>query len=128
MPKALARKREFEKTENGVPTSTALGEVMAICGPPDLGLQLATDLVLCGDSLCHLKATTPNSASRHDGLDDIIAYHDRTKHHPERYANGPPIAAGRSPRHATCGCLVRRGDSSPQPLTLERLSLYLELS
>ena len=38
MPKAQARKREFEKTENGAPTSTALGEVVAICGPPDPGL------------------------------------------------------------------------------------------
>ena len=24
-----------------------------------------------------------------DATGDIIAYHDRTKHHPERYANGP---------------------------------------
>jgi hypothetical protein len=24
-----------------------------------------------------------------DAVADIIAYHDRTKHQPERYANGP---------------------------------------
>ena len=24
-----------------------------------------------------------------DAIADIIAYHERTKHHPERYANGP---------------------------------------
>ena len=66
-------------------------------------------------------------------MDDIIAYHERTKHHPERYARGPggldwatqpdpfrrftgaPLfrlpLAGRG-RHALCGRLVRRGDSA----------------
>ena len=112
-------------------------------------LQLATDLLWCGDSLCHLKATTPNSAFRHDGLDDIIAYHDRTKHHPERYANGPGgldwanqpdpfrrfngAPAFVLPRAGLddtppAAALFGAATVTPQPLTLERLSLYLELS
>jgi SagB-type dehydrogenase family enzyme len=30
-----------------------------------------------------------NNPSDPDAVDDIIAYHDRTKHHPQRYALGP---------------------------------------
>jgi hypothetical protein len=37
----------------------------------------------------NLKPTTANNPSIPDAVDDIIAYHDRTKHHPGRYALGP---------------------------------------
>jgi hypothetical protein len=37
----------------------------------------------------HLKATSAHNPSMQDAIGDIIAYHDRTKHHPERYVNGP---------------------------------------
>jgi hypothetical protein len=36
-----------------------------------------------------LKSTPANNPPKPDAVADIIAYHDRTKHHPERYANGP---------------------------------------
>jgi hypothetical protein len=36
-----------------------------------------------------LKSTPANNPPKQDAVADIIAYHDRTKHHPERYANGP---------------------------------------
>lgn len=36
-----------------------------------------------------LKSTPANNPPRPDAVADIIAYHDRTKHQPERYANGP---------------------------------------
>ncbi len=81
--------------------------------------------------------------------DDIIAYHDRTKHYPERYANGPggldwenqpdpfrrfsgapqfrlPLAGpDESPSAAS---LFGAATVVPQSLTLERVSLCLELS
>jgi hypothetical protein len=38
-----------------------------------------------------LKPTTANNPADPDAVDDIIAYHDRTKHHPERYARGPGV-------------------------------------
>jgi SagB-type dehydrogenase family enzyme len=84
-----------------------------------------------------------------DAIGDIIAYHDRTKHHPERYANGPgglDWANQPDPFRRFNGApafrlpLADLDDTPPaaalfgaatvtsQPLTLERLSLYLELS
>jgi len=36
-----------------------------------------------------LKPNTANNPAAPDAVDAIIAYHDRTKHHPERYARGP---------------------------------------
>jgi hypothetical protein len=36
-----------------------------------------------------LNPTTANNPSDPDAVDDIIASHDRTKHHPQRYAFGP---------------------------------------
>ena len=30
-----------------------------------------------------------NNPAKSNAVDDIIAYHDRTKHQPERYARGP---------------------------------------
>ena len=84
-----------------------------------------------------------------DAIGDIIDYHDRTKHHPERYANGPgglDWANQPDPFRRFKGApafrlsLAARDDTPPaaalfgaatvtsQPFTLERLSLYLELS
>src|ERR1039458_2163697 len=84
-----------------------------------------------------------------DAIGDIIDYHDRTKHHPERYANGPgglDWAKQPDPFRRFKGApafrlsLAARDDTPPaaalfgaatmtsQPFTLERLSLYLELS
>jgi SagB-type dehydrogenase family enzyme len=96
-----------------------------------------------------LKSTPANNPSEQDATGDIIAYHDRTKHHPERYANGPggldwanqpdpfrrfngapafrlPLAGpDDTPPAAT---LFGAAGLKSQPLTLERVSLYLELS
>ena len=36
-----------------------------------------------------LEINLANNPAMQDAAGDIIAYHDRTKHHPERYANGP---------------------------------------
>jgi SagB-type dehydrogenase family enzyme len=84
-----------------------------------------------------------------DALADIIAYHERTKHHPERYANGPhglDWASQPNPfRRFTGAPLVRlsltRPDDTPaaatlfgaatvtpRPFTLGAVSLFLELS
>jgi SagB-type dehydrogenase family enzyme len=96
-----------------------------------------------------LKSTTAINPLGHDATDVIIAYHERTKHHPERYANGPggldwanqpdpfrrfsgaplfrlPLASlDETPPAAA---LFGAATVMPQPLTLERLSLCLELS
>jgi SagB-type dehydrogenase family enzyme len=37
----------------------------------------------------HLKSTPVNNPPMPDTVADIVAYHERTKHRPERYANGP---------------------------------------
>jgi SagB-type dehydrogenase family enzyme len=90
-----------------------------------------------------------NSPPTQDAVADIIAYHDRTKHQPERYANGPggldwanqpdpfrrftgapafrlPLAgADDTPPAAT---LFGAATVTPQPFTLGALSLFLELS
>lgn len=84
-----------------------------------------------------------------DAVADIIAYHDRTKHQPERYANGPggldwatqpdpfrrftgapvlrlPLAGpDDTPQAAT---LFGAATVTPRPFTLEALSLFFELS
>ena len=82
-------------------------------------------------------------------MDDIIAYHDRTKHHPQRYALGPggldwatqpnpfrrfdgspvlklPLAD----RDHTPAAAVLFGESvaPPRPFTLDALGLFFELS
>lgn len=67
-----------------------------------------------------------------DAVADIVAYHERTKHRPKRYANGPHgldwasqpnpfrrftgapvlrLPLDDSDDTPPCGCLVRRGDS-----------------
>jgi SagB-type dehydrogenase family enzyme len=96
-----------------------------------------------------LRSTPLNNPSKQDAAGDIIAYHDRTKHHPERYANGPggldwanqpdpfrrfngapafrlPLAGpdDTPPAAALFGVATVKS----QPLTLERMSLYFELS
>jgi SagB-type dehydrogenase family enzyme len=84
-----------------------------------------------------------------DATGDILAYHDRTKHYPERYAKGPggldwanqpdpfrrfsgaPVVrlalagADETPRAAA---LFGAATVKSQPLTFERLSLFFELS
>ncbi len=90
-----------------------------------------------------------NNPSDPDAVDDIIAYHDRTKHHPKRYALGPggldwatqpnpfrrfdgspvlklPLAD----RDDTPAAAVLFGESvaPPRPFTLEALGLFFELS
>ena len=84
-----------------------------------------------------------------DAVTDIIAYHDRTKHHPERYANGPrgldwatqpnpfrrfdgapllrlPLAGPDETPAATT--LFGAATVAPRPLTLGAVSLFFELS
>jgi SagB-type dehydrogenase family enzyme len=96
-----------------------------------------------------LKPTTANNPADADAVDDIIAYHDRTKHHPERYARGPggldwatqpdPFRRfGGSPvlklpladRDDTpaAAILFGAGAAPPQPFTLDALGLFFELS
>jgi SagB-type dehydrogenase family enzyme len=84
-----------------------------------------------------------------DAVAEIIAYHDRTKHHPERYANGPggldwasqpdpfrhfngapafrlPLAGpDDTPPAAT---LFGAATVTPRPFTLGAVSLFFELS
>ncbi len=82
-------------------------------------------------------------------MDRIIAYHDRTKHHPERYARGPngldwatqpnpfrrfagapvvqlPLAGGDDTPSAAI--LFGAGTTTPQPFTLVSLGMFFELS
>ncbi len=82
-------------------------------------------------------------------MDDIIAYHDRTKHHPERYARGPgglDWATRPDPFRRFAGSpvlklpLADRDDTSAaailfgvgtaptQPFMLDALGLFFELS
>ena len=84
-----------------------------------------------------------------DAVADIIAYHERTKHHPERYANGPhglDWASQPNPFRRFTGAplfrlpLAGRDDTppaaalfgaatvTPQPFTLNVVSLFFELS
>ena len=96
-----------------------------------------------------MKSTALNNPSAQDATGDIIAYHDRTKHHPECYANGPggldwanqPDPFRRFSGAPTfrlrlagpdetppAAALFGAAKVKPQPLTLDRMSLYLELS
>jgi SagB-type dehydrogenase family enzyme len=96
-----------------------------------------------------LKPNTANNPADPDAVDDIIAYHDRTKHHPERYARGPdgldwatqpdpfrrfngsPVLklplADRDDTPAAA-ILFGAGTVPPQPFTLNVLGLFFELS
>ena len=96
-----------------------------------------------------MKSNPPIHPSKQDAGGDIIAYHDRTKHHPERYAQGPggldwanqpdlfrrfsgapafrlPLAGldHTPPAAALFGAATVKS----QPLTLEWMSLCLELA
>jgi SagB-type dehydrogenase family enzyme len=96
-----------------------------------------------------LEPPVGDNLSNHDAAGDIIAYHDRTKHHPERYANGPggldwanqpdpfrqfssaptfrlPLAGPDETPPAAV--LFGAATAKSKPLTFERISLYLELS
>jgi SagB-type dehydrogenase family enzyme len=96
-----------------------------------------------------LKSNPANTPSSQDEIGDVIGYHDRTKHLPSRYAKGPggldwasqpdpfrrfngapafrlPLTG---PDHtAPAAALFGAAATTPQPLTLERLSAYFELS
>ena len=96
-----------------------------------------------------MKSTSANNPPTPDAVAGIIAYHERTKHHPERYANGPgglDWANQPDPFRRFSGAPVLRlplagPDDTPaaatlfgaatvtaRPFTLEALSLFLELS
>jgi SagB-type dehydrogenase family enzyme len=96
-----------------------------------------------------LKPTTANNPSDPEAVDDIIAYHDRTKHHPRRYALGPgglDWATQPNPFRRFDGSpvlklpLADRDDTPPaavlfgesvaprRPFTLATLGLFFELS
>jgi SagB-type dehydrogenase family enzyme len=96
-----------------------------------------------------LKSTPSNNLPKPDAVADIIAYHDRTKHQPERYARGPtgldwanqpdpfrrftgapmfrlPLAGpDDTPPAAT---LFGMATVTPRPFTLDAVGLFLELS
>ena len=84
-----------------------------------------------------------------EAVDAIIAYHDRTKHHPERYARGPgglDWATQPDPFRRFNGSPVLKlplaerddtpaaailfgiGAAPPRPFTLDALGLFFELS
>ena len=96
-----------------------------------------------------MKSTKTNSPADPDAVNDIICYHDRTKHHPGRYALGPggldwatqpdpfrrfvgspvlklPLAD----RDDTPAAAILFGTSAtpPRPFTLDALGLFFELS
>ncbi len=92
---------------------------------------------------------TTNKSANPSAVDDIIAYHDRTKHHPERYALGPgglDWATQPDPFRRFLGSpvlklpLADRDDTPaaatlfgsvivpPRPFNLDALGLFFELS
>lgn len=96
-----------------------------------------------------LKSIPANNLSMPDALADIIAYHERTKHHPERYANGPhglDWASQPNPFRRFAGApffrlpltdlddtppaaaLFGAATVTPRAFTLGAVSLFLELS
>jgi len=98
---------------------------------------------------CHLKTNTAKLTPLPEATANIIAYHERTKHHPGRYASGPrglDWATQPDPFRRFIGApLVRMplneldqtpsaaalfGGATvvPQPLTLACLGLFFELS
>ena len=97
----------------------------------------------------HLKTTTANLPPLSEATAAIIAYHERTKHHPGRYASGPhgldwatqPNPFRRftgAPRFRmplndrdqtpSAAALFGVATITPQPLTLATLGLFFELS
>jgi SagB-type dehydrogenase family enzyme len=95
-----------------------------------------------------LKSTIANPPSMPEAVAEIIAYHERTKHHPERYASGPhgldwatqpnpfrrfagsplfrlPLTG---PNETPSAAALFGATITPRPLTSEALSLFFELS
>jgi len=96
-----------------------------------------------------VKPTTTDNLAEPNAVDYIIAYHDRTKHRPERYARGPDgldwatqpdpfrrfhgspvLKLPFTERDDTpaAGILFGVGTTPPQPFTLLALGLFFELS
>jgi SagB-type dehydrogenase family enzyme len=96
-----------------------------------------------------LKSAPANNPPMADAVADIIAYHDRTKHQPERYANGPggldwatqPDPFRRFSGAPVFGLPLASLDDTPpaaslfgaatvtsRPFTLGTVGLFLELS
>jgi hypothetical protein len=96
-----------------------------------------------------LKTSTANLPPLPESTADIIAYHERTKHHPGRYARGPhglDWATQPNPFRRFIGAPLFRlplndrdptpsaaalfgaATVAPQPLTPETLGLFFELS
>jgi SagB-type dehydrogenase family enzyme len=96
-----------------------------------------------------LNSSSANNLSKQDEIGEIIAYHDRTKHFPNRYAKGPGgldwanqpdpfrrfngAPAFRLPLAtlddtAPAAALFGAATTTPRPLTLGWISAYLELS
>ena len=96
-----------------------------------------------------MKSNSPNHPAPAEAVAAIIAYHDRTKHHPERYARGPggldwatqpnpfrrfsgspwwqlPLAAGDDTPAAAV--LFGAGTVPPRPLNFGTVGLFFELS
>ena len=97
----------------------------------------------------HLKSTPANNRPMPDAVADIVAYHERTKHRRERYANGPhgldwasqpnpfrrftgaplfrlPLAGSDDTPPAST--LFGATTVTPRPFTFGAVSLFLELS
>ena len=96
-----------------------------------------------------MNSTPANHPPRADAVADIIAYHDRTKHHPGRYASGPqgldwatqpnpfrrfagapvlqlPLAV--SDDTPSAASLFGAPTVTPRPFTLGSVGLFFELS
>jgi len=95
-----------------------------------------------------LKSTIANQPSMPQAVAEIIAYHEQTKHRPERYASGPngldwatqpnpfrrfadaplfrlPLTG---PNETPSAPALFGSTITPQPLTTEALSVFFELS
>lgn len=96
-----------------------------------------------------MKSTHANLPNEPEAIAEIIAYHEQTKHHPERYAagphgldwatqpnpfrrfaNAPLVRLPLTSRDETpaAASLFGAGPVTPRSLTLESLSLFFELS
>jgi SagB-type dehydrogenase family enzyme len=97
----------------------------------------------------HLKSTIAKHPTMPEEVADIIAYHERTKHQPDRYASGPhglnwvtqpnpfrrfigapmfrmPLTV--EDETPSAAALFGAATVSPRPLTLKSVSLFFELS
>ncbi len=90
-----------------------------------------------------------NPLRAHRAMNSILDYHDRTKHHPGRFARGPqgldwanqpdpfrrflgapltPLPLLKAELTVAAGVLFGQGQTEPQPLTLATLGAFLELA